>query len=493
MSFLSGAFLLFFPVVTVVYFSLPQRLRWGWLLFASYFFYMSWNPWYGLLLFSATGITYLSGRLIGRAGALPDARRAAGIKKAAVAVSFVCCLGILSAFKYLRFFSGLFADALSLFGIAAAPVDLGAALPVGISFYTFQALTYPVDVYRGDVRPQRHFGKYALYVSFFPQLVSGPIEKSKEMLAQFDEEHRFDYNRVRRGLLFMLWGYFEKMVVADRLAVPVNTVFSSPGKYAGPQVAVAAVFFALEIYCDFAGYSNIAVGAAQVLGFRMNRNFDRPYFSLSIRDFWRRWHITLGSWFRDYLYIPLGGNRCSRARHCWNLFVVFAVCGLWHGASLTFVVWGALHGLYQIFGVLLKPAGRRISEALRFRPDSAAGRLARGLFTFALVDFAWIFFRAATFSDAFTLIGGLFRPADPAGGALFSLGLTPPEFAAALAGIAVVLLVDWCGERTDVRSLILNRNTAFRWSFYLAAALVILIFGIYGSEYTAQQFIYQQF
>ena len=493
MSFLSGSFLLFFPVVAVVYFSVPQRFRWIWLLAASYFFYMSWNPWYGLLLAATTAVTYLSGLLLGRARKLEDREKAVRRKKAVAAASFAICLGILALFKYVHFFGEICADVLSLFGISAGPVKFDALLPVGISFYTFQALSYTVDVYRGDVEPERHFGKYALFVSFFPQLVSGPIGKSKEMLGQFDEEHRFDYDRARRGLLLMLWGYFEKVAVADRLAVLVDTVYGSPGKYAGAQVALASVFFALEIYCDFAGYSNIAVGAAQVLGFRLNRNFDRPYFSLSIKDFWRRWHITLGSWFWDYLYLPLGGNRCSKARHCWNLFVVFAVCGLWHGASFTFLIWGALHGLYQVFGVLLRPARQKLSAALRFSPDSPAGKLARGLFTFVLVDFAWIFFRAASPADAFLLIGGLMKPWDLSGGALLNLGLSAPEFAAALIGIAAVLIADVLSQRLDLRAFLLNRNAAFRWTAYLAAALIILIFGVYGSQYTAEQFIYSQF
>lgn len=493
MSFLSGSFLLFFPVVTVVYFSIPHKLRWAWLLSASYFFYMSWNPWYGLLLAGITAVTYLSGILIGRANRLKDPEKSARVKKAVAAGSVVVGLGILAAFKYLNFFGEIYTDVLALFGMSAGQMKFDALLPVGISFYTFQAISYTVDVYRGDVEPERHFGKYALFVSFFPQLVSGPIGKSKEMLAQFGEEHRFDYNRARRGLLLMLWGYFEKVAVADRLAELVDTVYGSPGKYAGAEVALATVFFAFEIYCDFAGYSNIAIGAAQVLGFRLNRNFDRPYFSLSIRDFWRRWHITLGSWFWDYLYIPLGGNRCSLARHCWNLFVVFAVCGLWHGASFPFLVWGALHGLYQVFGVLLRPAGQKLSAALHFSPDSTAGRLVRGLFTFLLVDFAWIFFRADSIEDAFTLIGSLFRPWDLSNGALFNLGLPVPEFIAALAGIAAVFAADVLGRTLDLRSFLLSRNAAFRWTAYFAAALVILIFGVYGTQYTAQHFIYSQF
>lgn len=493
MSFISVSFLLFFPIVTVVYFALPQNLRWVWLLCSSYFFYMSSNPRYGILLAVSTGITFCSGILIGRAEHLPDAQKSARRKKLWVAVSFLLNLGILIAFKYLNFFDGIYTGIASACGISVSRIQFSLLLPVGISFYTFQALSYTVDVYRGDLKPERNLGKYALFVSFFPQLVAGPIEKSKDLLPQFSEEHRFDYNRARQGLLLMLWGFFQKMVVADRLAELVNTVYSHPENYRGPEVAVASVFFAFQIYCDFAGYSNIAVGAAQVLGFHLTTNFNRPYFSLSIQEFWRRWHITLGAWFRDYLYIPLGGNRCSRFRHCRNLFLVFAVCGLWHGASFTFVIWGTLHGLYQIFGLLLKPMNRRAAELLKIDPDSRLSRFLKALFTFILVDFAWIFFRANTVADAWTLIGNLFRPADLSNHALLHLGLTGPEFLAAAAGIAIVLLVDFVSLNVDLRALLLKKKPFVRWTAYLSAALTILIFGIYGSQYTAQQFIYFQF
>ncbi len=454
---------------------------------------MNWNPRYGTLLAVSTAITYCSGLLIERAGCLPDPKRAAKWKKLWVAASFILNLGILGVFKYLNFFNEIYTDLVSLLGISVERMKFDLLLPIGISFYTFQALSYTVDVYRGDLKPERNFGKYALFVSFFPQLVAGPIEKSKDLLPQFSKAQSFDYDRAKRGLLLMLWGYFQKVVVADRLAQLVKTVYSSPGKYFGVEVAVANLFFAFQIYCDFAGYSNIAIGAAQVLGYSLTTNFSRPYFSQSIKEFWRRWHITLGAWFRDYLYIPLGGNRCSRVRHCLNLFLVFAVCGLWHGASFTFVFWGTLHGLYQIFGLLLKPARQRAAKALKIDPDSRPSRFLKALFTFLLVDFAWIFFRANTLSDAFTLIGNLFRPADLSNGALFSLGLKAPEFFAALAGIAIVLIVDAVSQKIDLRALLLKKNTAVRWTAYLSAALIILIFGIYGSQYTAQQFIYFQF
>ncbi|MFU0832949.1 MAG: putative alginate O-acetylase [Oscillospiraceae bacterium] len=391
------------------------------------------------------------------------------------------------------FLDEIYIDISNLFGLSVGRMESGLLLPVGISFYTFQALSYTVDVYRGDLKPERHFGKYALFVSFFPQLVAGPIEKSKNLLPQFSLQHDFDYDRARRGLLLMLWGFFQKVFVADRLGQLVNIVYSNPSKYAGIEVAVASIFFAFQIYCDFAGYSNIAIGAAEVLGFSLSTNFNKPYFSLSIKEFWRRWHITLGAWFRDYLYIPLGGNRCSTARHCMNLFIVFAVCGLWHGASFTFVIWGILHGLYQIFGLLLKPTRQKAIQLLKINPDSRAIRFVKAIFTFLLVDFAWIFFRAKTLPDAFLLIGSLFRPANLADGGLFQLGLTAPEFYAAVLGIAMILSADILSRKFDMCTLLLKQSLFIRWAVYLSATLVILIFGVYGSQYTAQQFIYFQF
>ena len=494
MSFISFGFLLFFPVVVFVYFLIPQRFRIYWLLAASYFFLMRANPKYLLLLAADTAVTWAGGWAVARA-ARKGGPAAPRRKKAAAALSLTVAFGILFVFKYLNFFCGLFARALSFFGTSIAAAHFDLLLPIGISFYTFQSVTYVVDVYRGDAKPEKNFCKYALFVSFFPQLLSGPIEEARNMLPQFNEVHRFDYDRARHGLLLMLWGYFQKMVVADRLGTLVAAVYDNPDKHFGLDVLVATVFFAFQIYCDFGGYSNIALGAAEVMGFRLTRNFERPYFSKSIPEFWRRWHISLGRWFRDYLYIPLGGNRCSKPRHYFNLLVVFMVCGLWHGAALSFIIWGALHGLYQVVGLLLKPAKRRAEHALGLREESLPVRFYRAFATFVLVDFAWIFFRAKTFHGALTLIRNLFRfdPAAFVNGSLLNLGLNAPELWAALAGIAAVLGIDLLGRNRDLRAALLSRGTACRWAVYLSAALVVLIFGTYGPLRGAGQFIYSQF
>lgn len=484
MSFVSVPFLVFFPIVTLFYFLIPHKFRWLWLLAASYYFYMCFNPQYAILLGISTLITYLSGLLIVRANEIPDRIKSVKKKKLWVALSFSINIGILAVFKYLNFFDEIYTGILSSLGITVSQMKFDLLLPIGISFYTFQALSYTVDVYRGDIKPERHFGKYALFVSFFPQLVAGPIEKSKDLLHQFDEKHYFDYDRAKRGLLLMLWGYFQKMVVADRLASFVNTVYGGPAKHFGFEVITANVFFAFQIYCDFAGYSNIARGAAQVMGFRLTVNFDKPYFSQSVKEFWRRWHITLGSWFRDYLYIPLGGNRCSEFRHCLNLIIVFAVCGLWHGAAYTFVVWGALHGLYQVVGLLTKPVKQRAAAALKLNTDSLWCRIYRTAATFVLVDFAWIFFRASNLQDAFTLIGNMFS---------FGNTVISSDCILGLCLIFLMVILDAIRRKYDLRESLLKRNVVCRWTVYLAAVLIVLIFGVYGSQDGAQQFIYFQF
>lgn len=495
MSFVSFGFFLFFPCVTVTYFLLPHQYRWIWLLTASYFFYMCFNPWYAVFLAASTLTTYLTGLQIGKAVRTETSGKQILTKKTWVVLCLVVNFGILLVFKYLNLFSRWYAQAAALFGFSFSAMHFDLLLPVGISFFTFQAVTYIIDVYRGDTKPQRHLGKYALFVSFFPQITSGPISKSKDLLYQFDEIHIFDEARAKRGLLLMLWGYFQKMVVADRLGILVDTVYSHPEKYYGLASLLAVVFYSFQIYCDFAGYSDIAIGAAEVLGFRLPVNFNRPYFARSVQEFWRRWHISLSSWFRDYLYIPLGGNRCSVFRHCLNIVIVFTVCGFWHGAAVGFLVWGLLHGLYQVAGLLTKKIRSAVRATLKIRTDSFWYRAWQAAVTFLLVTFAWIFFRAATLADAATVIGSLFR-FDPAAfwnGSAFQLGLDQPEMAAAVIGLLIVLAVDWLSRKKKLIQSVLSFRTSARWAFYITAVMILIIFGIYGSQYDAQQFIYYQF
>ena len=341
MLFNSIDFLFFFPVVVLVYFVFPKKLKYLWLLAASYYFYMCWNAKYALLIFTSTVVTYISGLLmekVKRSGF--DASKQTILKKWVVAGSFIVNLGILFYFKYINFALDLFGQVLSRVHIELNIPAFDIILPVGISFYTFQALSYTMDVYRDEIYAERNFFRYALFVSFFPQLVAGPIERSKNLLKQLSVPSKFSFENMREGFLLMLWGYFLKLVLADRIAVFVDVVYGDIATYPGAYLVVATVLFAVQIYCDFSGYSTIAMGAAKVMGIQLMENFDAPYLAISVAEFWRRWHISLTSWFKDYLYIPLGGSRKGKMRKYMNKMIVFLSSGLWHGADVSFIVWG---------------------------------------------------------------------------------------------------------------------------------------------------------
>ena len=406
MLFNSIEFLFFFPIVVLAYFIIPKKVRYIWLLLASYIFYMGWNAAYALLLLASTVVTYLSGLLLDKLSRSPDdTPHRTSMRKLIVALSCIISLGILFFYKYFTFALSLVSGAFALAGISLNVPTFDIILPVGISFYTFQALSYTIDVYRGDIPAERNFLRYALFVSFFPQLVAGPIERSRNLLTQMQKPTVFDFDKARDGFLLMLWGYFLKIVLADRIAVVVDTVYDGYEAYSGWYFVVATVLFAIQIYCDFSGYSAIAIGAARILGFDLMDNFDAPYTALSVAEYWRRWHISLTTWFKDYLYIPLGGNRKGRFRKYINIMIVFLTSGLWHGASLHFVFWGGLNGLYQIIGECLLPLRTRVARLLHLDPDSFGYRLGRVLGTFFLVDVAFIFFRADRIRTAFGILG----------------------------------------------------------------------------------------
>ncbi len=342
MVFNSIHFMIFFPIVVLGYFLITHKYRWIWLLAASLYFYMSWNPKFVILILTTIIITYLSGIGISKA----DKEKKLLKKKMFAIFSVVSNLTILFFFKYFDFVIDSINYLLGMINLKLLTPSFDVLLPVGISFYTFQALSYTIDVYRKEnFKVERHLGKYALFVTFFPQLVAGPIERSENLISQFYEEHYFDYQRVKSGLLLMLWGLFEKIVIADRTAIIVNQVYNNLEQYTGFEIVVATIFFAVQVYCDFCGYSDIAIGAARVMGFHLMTNFRQPYFSQSIKEFWRRWHISLSSWLKDYVYIPLGGSRCSRVKKYRNLMITFLVSGLWHGANWTYVAWGGSWGL----------------------------------------------------------------------------------------------------------------------------------------------------
>lgn len=495
MLFNSYSFLMFFPIVVVIYFLLPKKVSYLWLLAASYYFYMGWNAKYALLLLMSTTITYLSGVLLQW---LKENRSDhTGAKKWVVAGSFVSNLAILFFFKYFNFTIESINALLNHTSLPTVNTSFDVLLPVGISFYTFQALGYTVDVYRGEIKAERNFFRYALFVSFFPQLVAGPIERSKNLLNQLRNPKKFNYNRMCDGLMLMIWGYFLKLVIADRISIFVDNVYANVGIYDGKYLLLASVLFAFQIYCDFAGYSTIAIGAAEVMGFQLMENFNSPYLSQSVAEFWRRWHISLSSWFKDYLYIPLGGNRKGKVRKYVNIMIVFLISGLWHGANWSYVVWGGLNGLYQVIGAVFTPLRNKIKEKLHLEKIRLPLTIIYILVTFMLVDFTWIFFRADTIQHAFDVIGSIFHMNDPAllaNGTLYDFGLSKPNFVVLGVALIILLMADICKYHgIKVRRVVLDANIVVRWTIIIAGILSILIFGIWGSGYSATNFIYFQF
>lgn len=498
MLFNSTEFLIFFPIVIMLYYIIPARFRYIWLLVSSYYFYMCWNAKYAILLLISTVITYLSGILIGRIkSTVQDEKKRIKLMKCCVALSFISNLGILAWFKYFNFAFENIQWLMAKVGVELASPAFDIVLPVGISFYTFQALSYTMDVYRGDIYEEKNFLKYALFVSFFPQLVAGPIERSKNLLKQVAVSKKFNWIKAQEGIILMLWGFFMKLVVSDRAAIVVNTVYNNYQQYPGVYLGIATVLFAFQIYCDFGGYSVIAMGAAKILGFDLMENFDCPYFSSSVAEFWRRWHISLSSWFKDYLYIPLGGNRKGTVRKYVNLMIVFLMSGLWHGAQWTFVVWGALNGAFQVIGGLLKPIRDKIASAIKLGSGAKVRKFIGIVVTFVLINFTWVFFRANTFSDAIGIVKSLFTTFNYnilVDGSIFKIGLDKANAVVMLLSIVTLLVADMFKYKgIKVREWLLRQNVLVKWALCVVTLIVVLVFGIYGLGYEESAFIYFQF
>jgi len=494
MLFNSFDFLIFFPIVTLIYFVIPARVRYLWLLVASYYFYMCWNVEYAGLLAFSTFSTWGAGWLIQKA-------KSFRWKKLALAGCLFINIGILFVFKYLGFFEDILNSILGRLHIQPLERSFDILLPVGISFYTFQALGYIVDVYRGKINPEKNFFRYALFVSFFPQLVAGPIERSENLLNQvrnIEKIKLWNYENVTGGLTLMVWGLFVKMVIADRAAVIVNTVFDGVYMYGSVALAAGAIGFALQIYCDFMGYSTIAVGAAKVMGFELMDNFDTPYFAVSISDFWKRWHISLSTWFRDYLYIPLGGNRCTKWRKYFNLMVTMGISGLWHGASWNYVAWGLIHGVYQVTGDLTGKFRKKLYEKCGVKKESFSFKFGQMICTFVLVDVAWIFFRAGSISIAVDYCKRLITKWDPWSlfdGKVYTLGLDRFECNILIVAAAVLFLADLIRylKKQTIPAFLKEQCLWFRWGVIIALAVSVLVYGMYGIEFESAQFIYFQF
>lgn len=498
MLFNSIEFLLFFPIVTLVYFVIPRKFKQVWLLIASYYFYMSWNVEYALLIFTSTLITFITGLLIEAVKtSKQNINQKQRIKKIIMFLSFGFNLGILFYFKYTNFALSMLGTIMLKFGIAIQIPYFDIVLPVGISFYTFQALGYTMDVYRDDIYAEKNFIKYALFVSFFPQLVAGPIERSKNLLKQLAEPKKFSFENAREGLLLILWGLFLKIVLADRIAIFVDTVYEDYVSFPGTYLILATIFFAIQIYCDFSGYSIIAKGAAKVMGIELMENFDAPYMSTSVAEFWRKWHISLTSWFKDYLYIPLGGSRKGKVRKYINKMIVFLVSGLWHGASWSFVAWGGLNGFYQIIGEILVPIRKKLIDILHLNEDSIGHRILRMTATFVFVDFSWIFFRANSLQKSFEIIKSMLTVYNPwvlFDGEIYNCGLDIKNYWLMIFSIGVLIFADYQKHKEiKIRDIICSQDYWVRWLIIDITVIALIVYGIWGSAYDAASFIYFQF
>lgn len=446
------------------------------LLGASCYFYMVFVPVYILILGFTIIIDYFAGILL---------ENTQGKKrKYWLIASLIANIGVLAIFKYYNFLNTNLSELLNSLGYQNTIPNLSILLPIGLSFHTFQAMSYTIEVYRGNQKAERHFGIYSLYVMFYPQLVAGPIERPQNLIHQFHEKHYFDYERVVEGLKLMVWGLFMKLVIADRLSIYVNAVYNNPEQHGGKSLALATVFFAFQIYCDFAGYSNIAIGAAKVMGFNLMTNFNRPYFSRSISEFWKRWHISLSTWFKDYLYISLGGNRVSIPRWYLNLFIVFTISGLWHGANWTFLIWGAVNGFYLVFAIVTEKFRKRLNQLIGLDQIPKLHHALQTLITFLLVSFAWIFFRANNTQDAFMIVNKIFLMKEP-------IYLDTNTILYSIFGIVFLLIIEFKREHENhVGGLPFNTDHWVKEQLAYGMLIIgILLVGVFDGG----QFIYFQF
>ena len=471
MPFNSFNFWILFPFIFGLYWLIPAKYnqaRKVFLILVSYLLYMNWKPAFAIVLLGVTLITYWGGLRL-------DNQQTSKKKGLAWLFALLAILPLL-VFKYYNFLNDSLTQGLAVIGLKFALPGLNWAIPVGISFFTFQAVGYMLDVYHGKTKAERNLLDYVLFVSFFPQVTSGPISTANELLPQIKATHKFNYEQGKQGLKFLLWGMFIKLVIADRLGLFVDTVYANYIHYNGATCFVASVFYTLQIYCDFAGYSLMAIGIARTLGFNLPDNFRRPYFAISITDFWKRWHISLTRWLTQHIYIPLGGNRCSKARNYWNIFVTFLVSGIWHGANWTFIVWGCMHGVLQI-----------IEKALgwqKYEGNKGFIKAIRILVTFLLVNFAWIFFRMPDITSAGIVIGKIFTSVgtpDLTGLDIFSKLIL-------FIGMAILVFKDVKDEFLP-NKLTFLRKGFFRWSIYIVLFAMILTLGVLDSG----QFIYVNF
>lgn len=489
MLFNSLEFVVFFPVVTLLYFLLPHRLRWIHLLIASCIFYMYFIPVYILILFLTIFIDYFAGILIEQA-----ADKAA--RKRWLITSIVANVGVLSVFKYYNFFIGNINDLLGAGHMGLSIPLLNIILPIGLSFHTFQAMSYTIEIYRGNHKAERHMGIYALYVMFYPQLVAGPIERPQNLLHQFREEHKPEYDKIVSGLRLMMWGMVKKVVIADRIELVTGPVFNHPQGHTATMLWLAVALFHIQVFCDFSGYSDIAIGAARVMGFKLMTNFNMPFHARTVSDFWRRWHISLSTWFRDYVYLPLGGNKQGRMKIYRNLFIVCLLSGLWHGASWLFVLWGLLQGGYMIFAHLTKDVRKRINEALCITRVKWLDHGLDIILTFSLTAFARVFFRGRNLHDAWYFIKKLPKLPRELWAYLVTgkwrvLGMPGNTEALWMSFTFIVMMevAHLLKLKYNLEDTFSQKPTLVRWSLYFAGMILLVFYGVYNR----QQFIYFQF
>lgn len=495
MLFNSLHYILFLPMVVAAYFLLPFKHRWKFLLAASYYFYMCWKVEYIVLIIASTLVDYLVALKMGKLETRKE-------RKPWLAVSVAVNLGLLFAFKYSNFANESLRDLFEYFDIFYNVPYFHLLLPVGISFYTFQTLSYSMSVYRGVQKPERHLGIFALYVSFFPQLVAGPIERSTNLLPQFYQKRSFSYENTTSGLRLILWGMFKKVVIADRVGVLVAQVFGSPQEYNGIAYMVALFFFAYQVFCDFSGYSDIAIGTARIFGIKLMLNFNRPFFSKTMGEFWHRWHISLSSWFRDYFYIAIGGSRVSKPRWYLNVYATFLISGLWHGASWNFVLWGSVHGVFIVLEMLTKDLRASLMKMVGLTEKNWLYKIQGVIYCMSVFSFAHLFFRTRDLGDAFYMVSHLFSGiGDFLLGLLQGdlvvlrlnlrgLGMTEKEMIIALVAIAILESVHFSQRTKSITVRLSEMRTPIRWAVYYGIVGAILFFGAYNQS---AQFIYFQF
>ncbi|MBN2272709.1 MAG: MBOAT family protein [Bacteroidales bacterium] len=492
MLFNSLEFIFFLPAVVALYFLLPHRFRWILLVIASYYFYMCANVKYVALLFAATIICYLSAIWISR-----SANRL--IRNGLLILTLILLLGPLFFYKYFNFFSGAFNSTLEQFNIFYKFPYHNFLLPVGISFYTFQALGYTIDVYRGNIQPEYHLGKFAVFTSFFPQLLAGPIGRAASLMPQFEKKISFNYTDIRDGLTLMIWGFFKKVVIADRLSEYVNMVYDNPQAYDGGHYLIATLFFAVQIYCDFSGYTDIARVSARMMGINLMLNFKLPYLATSIREFWQRWHISLTTWFRDYIFLPISiaiSRKIEKEKVLFiktDLFiyiiasaVTWFVTGLWHGANYTFIVWGLIHGFFLVMYQWLHKKRIRVQKKIGIRSNNTVVTIIETFVTFFIVTFTWIFFRANTISDAFMITGKIF---DFSAGHVINLFKFPADFYIAFISIGLLLLIEILEEYNQLVKKLHTFIRPVKWAILIALVLAVFILGKWDSA----DFLYFQF